>query len=230
MRTQVKIFGYTADQLRQITSDIIGSRAVTVEIDENNLDSSLTIAGAGCDEREYNFVTSDILREVKDNLYGEGDATLGKMAVEYLSVRNKKLAVAESVTGGLIADKIVSVSGASSVFIEGLVTYSNESKIKRLNVMRFTLESHGAVSYECAHEMASGLMKNPQSDIALATTGIAGPSGGRVGKPVGLTYICVMDRYGDKVYNHIFTGERNSIREQAANTALFYLINKLKNA
>ena len=183
MRTQVKIFGYTADQLRQITSDIIGSRAVTVEIDENNLDSSLTIAGAGCDEREYNFVTSDILREVKDNLYGEGDATLGKMAVEYLSVRNKKLAVAESVTGGLIADKIVSVSGASSVFIEGLVTYSNESKIKRLNVMRFTLESHGAVSYECARN-GGRAYENPQSDTASTTARWSVRRKSR--KPVGL--------------------------------------------
>jgi len=229
MQIKVKVFGYTGEQLELLSKEIIGGKNISVQVTEKSLDSLMVLENSGEDERTFNFITSDILREVKDNLYGEGDVTLGQMAVEYLKLRQKKLAVAESLTGGLIADYIVRINGASEVLYEDIVTYSNESKIRRLGVSRFTIESHGAVSYECAYEMAAGLLKNPDIDISISTTGIAGPTGGSADKPIGLTYICVADKYGSKVYNHIFKGDRNSIREQAANTALFYIINKIKN-
>lgn len=224
----VKIFGYAKDQLALIASNYINTRAIQFDIDEIYLDARLTLTNLGESEECFNSITSDILLEVRDNLYGQGDVTLGEMAIEYLNYHSKKLAIAESLTGGLISNAIVEIDGASKVLFESLVTYDNDSKIKRLGVSRYTIERHGAVSYECAHEMAHGLLKSLDVDVALSTTGIAGPTGGSAEKPIGLTYICVADRTGSKVYDHIFEGDRKSIRNQAANTALFYLINKLK--
>lgn len=229
MKVTVKIFGYTKEQLFLITKNIIGGKEIDCEICENYLDAALTLTNINVEEKLFNSITSDILSEVKDNLYADSDVTLGQMAIEYLTYCHKKLAVAESLTGGLIGNALIEISGASEVLYEDLITYSNESKIKRLGVSRYTLDSQGAVSYECAYEMAAGLLKTLEVDLAIATTGIAGPTGGSDIKPVGLTYICIADRHDSKVYNHCFTGDRNSIRMQAANTALFYIINKLKN-
>ncbi len=229
MEIKVKVFGYKKEQLELIGRHIIASKNLELYVNEKHLDASLHIINNGEDDRTFNCVTADILQEIRDNVYGEGDVTLGERAIEYLKFHKKQLAVAESLTGGLIANSLIEVSGASEVLYEDLVTYSNESKIKRLGVSRYTIDNYGAVSYECAYEMATGLLKNLDIDIALSTTGIAGPTGGSDIKPVGLTYICIADRYESKVYNHCFEGSRNEIRMQAANTALFYIINKIKN-
>ncbi len=143
-----------------------------------------------------------------------------KKLVNYLLKNNLTLSVAESCTGGLIASKIVNVSGASQIFYEGLVTYSNESKIKRLGVKVETLEKHGAVSEEVAHEMLRGLT----TDVGISTTGIAGPTGGTKEKPVGLVYIGIKikDKYIIKKYN--FKGTREQIRNEATVQALKNLL------
>ena len=134
------------------------------------------------------------------------------------------ISTAESCTGGLIASRLVDVPGVSSVLKEGVVTYSNEAKISRLGVKKETLEKYGAVSEETAREMVLGL----DSDIAIATTGIAGPDGGTQEKPVGLVYIGI--RVKDKVYveRKIFNGSRNKVRERAVLQSLFSLIKILK--
>ena len=124
----------------------------------------------------------------------------------------------------MIASRLVDVPGVSSVLKEGVVTYSNEAKINRLGVKKETLEKYGAVSEETAKEMVLGL----DSDIAIATTGIAGPDGGTQEKPVGLVYIGI--RVKDKVYveRKIFNGSRNKVRERAVLQSLFSLIKILK--
>lgn len=134
------------------------------------------------------------------------------------------ISIAESCTGGMIASRLVDVPGVSSVLKEGVVTYSNEAKINRLGVKKETLEKYGAVSEETAREMVLGL----DSDIAIATTGIAGPDGGTQEKPVGLVYIGI--RVKDKVYveRKIFNGSRNKVRERAVLQSLFSLIKILK--
>ena len=134
------------------------------------------------------------------------------------------ISTAESCTGGMIASRLVDVPGVSSVLKEGVVTYSNEAKIKRLGVKKETLEKYGAVSEETVREMVLGLA----SDIAIATTGIAGPDGGTQEKPVGLVYIGI--RVKDKVYveRKIFNGSRNKVRERAMLQSLFSLIKILK--
>lgn len=139
-------------------------------------------------------------------------------------LRTKKLTVAtaESCTGGLVASRITDVSGSSEYFKEGYVTYSNEIKHKILGVSKKTLEEYGAVSQECAFEMAQGLMKQTNCDLAICTTGIAGPTGGSKTKPVGLVYIAV--KYHDKIVIREFKLnpklQRNIMKYQFSEMAL----------
>ncbi len=119
------------------------------------------------------------------------------------------------------------VAGVSSVFGEGLVTYSNESKVRRLGVSKETLKQYGAVSNETAYEMTLGLLSLGNS-YAVATTGIAGPGGGSPEKPVGLCYYAVGSNEGVHVYRKFYQGTRNEIRKQAVNDALFALIGIMK--
>lgn len=122
----------------------------------------------------------------------------GRILIE----KNLKLAIAESCTGGLLSSLMTDVSGSSSYIHANFVTYANEAKMKFLNVSDFTLGSHGAVSIETAQEMVQGLLNNTGSDIAVATTGVAGPTGGSEQKPVGLVYIGVGMRDNIKVFKY----------------------------
>jgi nicotinamide-nucleotide amidase len=128
----------------------------------------------------------------------------------------KTLAVAESCTGGLISHKLTNVPGVSAVLLESVVTYSNESKVRRLGVPEPLIRRHGAVSEEVARAMALGVARSAGASMGVAVTGIAGPTGGSREKPVGLCYIAVDDR----VERRVFSGERTYIKERAASFAL----------
>lgn len=140
--------------------------------------------------------------------------------VSLLYRRGLKLATAESCTGGLIAKMITDVSGASAVYLGGVVSYANEVKENLLGVSGETLASLGAVSRPVAEQMARGAARITGADVALSTTGIAGPGGGTPEKPVGLVYIAAS--YGDicVVTENHFSGAREEVRAQAANKAL----------
>lgn len=114
---------------------------------------------------------------------------LEEQVIGKLIEKKWKITTAESCTGGLLAGRILNVSGASAVYEEGHITYSNAAKEKILGVSHNTLEKYGAVSTETAKEMAVGAAKTANADVALSTTGIAGPTGGTKDKPVGLIYI-----------------------------------------
>jgi PncC family amidohydrolase len=130
------------------------------------------------------------------------------------------MATAESCTGGLLAGALVNVPGISRWFEEGYVTYSNHAKEKLLGVSHDTLERFGAVSEQTAGEMAAGAAKAAGAELALATTGIAGPDGGTAEKPVGLVYIGCCLRGNIHVEKHIFSGDRQSVRSQTVQVAL----------
>lgn len=115
--------------------------------------------------------------------------TLEEQIVKKLQEKGYTITTAESCTGGLLAGRILNVSGASEVYMEGYITYANEAKERILGVKHETLETYGAVSKETAEEMAVGAARVAKADVALSTTGIAGPGGGTVEKPVGLIYI-----------------------------------------
>ena len=135
--------------------------------------------------------------------------------------KNIRINIAESCTGGLVCSKIVSVPNASKVFELGLITYSNESKIKLLGIPNKIILNYGAVSKQTAYQMVKGLAKYKNIDFSFALTGIAGPTGGTLQKPVGLIYFSFYLRNTEiKVDKKIFKGNRNEIIEKAANYAI----------
>ncbi len=148
--------------------------------------------------------------------------------VNFLIEKGMTISTAESCTGGLIAGTIINVSGASAVFNEGFVTYSNEAKIKYLNVNESTLESFGAVSKETVIEMAKGCAKAANSRVSIVSSGIAGPDGGTKEKPVGLVYIACYVDGGIKVLKNVFIGNRQQVRNQAVNVAIELAIDMIK--
>lgn len=117
---------------------------------------------------------------------------IAKYIVRILKKKKMKLSIAESCTGGLASNMIVSISGASKIFELGLVTYSNKSKINILKVPKKIIKIHGSVSKQCCYLMAKNIKKKTNSDIALSVTGIAGPTGGTKKKPVGLVFIGII--------------------------------------
>ena len=134
------------------------------------------------------------------------------------SALEKYLYAMEDVTVG---EEIVNNPGASKVFFEGLNTYANESKTERLGVSEYTLKSRGAVSEDTAYEMAAGLLKAGNCDVAVATTGIAGPDSDGSGTPPGTCFIAVGTRDRVRVFEYLLKGDRVSITKQAVNLALF---------
>ncbi len=141
--------------------------------------------------------------------------------------KNLKMATAESCTGGSLANEITNVPEASSYYLGGVVAYSNDIKMKVLGVKKETLEKYGAVSKECAEEMVRGLVKNFGAQIGIATTGIAGPSGGTKEKPVGLVYIAYYIFGEVDVEGKKFKGSRKEIKRKVVEHALEVMERKI---
>lgn len=185
------------------------------------------------DGRAAKFLVDDVIRLFVDGLgesiYALENISLEEQLVRLLKLRGRKLSVAESFTGGGVARRIVSVSGASEVYFEGLNTYNERSKIQRLGVSEFTLNTRGAVSDETAYEMATGLLNSGNCDIAIATTGLAGPKSDRSMLPIGLCYIAIGTPERVFVYRYKFDGTREEITEKAINYALFLAYKQLKD-
>lgn len=143
--------------------------------------------------------------------------------VTSLKQSGMRICCAESCTGGMIAAAITDIAGSSAVFSRGFVTYSNQAKINMLGVKPETLNLYGAVSGQTVSEMASGAItaSEDEADFAVAVSGIAGPDGGTVEKPVGLVYICVLKK-GEvgQVTRYVFDGDRRSVRTQTVENAL----------
>jgi nicotinamide-nucleotide amidase len=155
------------------------------------------------------------------------DDALLKLAVELgtaLKQRCWMLALAESCTGGMVAQYVTSIPGSSFWFERGFVTYSNAAKIDMLGVSQTTLDSYGAVSEQTAREMAQGALSNSRAHIAAAITGIAGPDGGTPEKPVGTVCFAWADANGIVASTMRFSGDRSAVRQQAVTYCLQKLI------
>ncbi|MBR6401633.1 MAG: CinA family protein [Firmicutes bacterium] len=152
-------------------------------------------------------------------------------SVEYIvkTLEGKKmtLSAAESCTGGMVSSVIVDYAGASAVFMDGIVSYSNEAKMKFLGVSPQTLEKYGAVSAQTAEEMCRGVSRESKTDIGISTTGVAGPGGGTPQKPVGTVYIgiCINGRVKTKLLE--LKGSRTEIRQQTTQILLNDLIEEI---
>ena len=169
----------------------------------------------------------DVEERIKP-VIGMDDETERK-AAHLLTKNGKTVAVAESCTGGLIAHRLTNVPGSSTYFMRGLVTYNNEAKIELLGVDKNLIEGKGAVSAEVAEQMARGVRERSETDIGLATTGIAGPGGGTEEKPVGLVYMGLSTKGGTETKKFNFSGNRWEIKEQTSEKALQWIIESLSD-
>lgn len=164
------------------------------------------------------------LRElIPDHILGFENATLQAAVHDLLTARGETLAVAESCTGGSIAARFTAMAGASAYFLLGAVTYSNESKINVLGVPAELIERHGAVSEQVARAMAEGVRRIAGADYGVATTGIAGPTGGTAEKPVGTVWIAVASAAGTTAIMKASGSDRGQIIERASATAVSLL-------
>ena len=149
--------------------------------------------------------------------------------VRFLNEHNMMITTVESCTGGLIAARLVNVSGASNVFSEGYITYSEDAKAKMVDVNPETIKKYNVVSEEVAYEMASGGAKTANADVAVSVTGVAGPLGGTKDIPVGT--VCIGVYYKNKVITEkfLFNGDRLQVRNQAVDKALEMVWNEFNN-
>lgn len=154
--------------------------------------------------------------------------SLAQQIGDQLRRRQMTLAVAESCTGGLLGDLITDIPGSSDYFLGGVLSYSNQVKHQLLGVQAATLETHGAVSAQCAAEMAQGARRLVQSDVALSVTGIAGPGGGSDGKPRGLTYLHLSAPGCERGQRFIWPGDRRANKVDSALAALRLLLDYLE--
>jgi len=174
------------------------------------------------------FLTERFRRKLSRFLFGEDEEKLEEVVGNLLRVKRQTLAVAESCTGGLIAKMLTDIPGSSDYFQEGLIPYSNKSKIELLNLSRKTLDKHGAVSEPIACEMALNLRRKAKVHYALSVTGIAGPNGGSPEKPVGLVYIGCAGPKRVMVESFRFRGDRSWIRMRSSLMALEILRKELR--
>ena len=152
-----------------------------------------------------------------------------KSLIKLLIKKKIKVSFAESCTGGLLASTVTSINGASKVFNLGLITYSNQSKIKVLKVNKNIIKKHGAVSYECCKSMVINLAKISKANINISITGIAGPKGGTKQKPVGLVYIGIKKGNKIKVNEYLFKSQkRSSIQRATVKKALDLILRATK--
>jgi PncC family amidohydrolase len=150
--------------------------------------------------------------------------TLEEQIKQVFAAKRLTIATAESCTGGLLAGRITDVPGSSDVLFGGFVTYSNEAKEGLLGVQRAALEKHGAVSEEVAMQMARGARERLRASVGISVTGIAGPGGATMDKPVGLTWIGLSDATGDRAERYVWDADRAGNREKSVQAALHMLI------
>ncbi|WP_142691699.1 competence/damage-inducible protein A [Clostridium tertium] len=228
----LRLFGIGESLMAQKLNNLIqNSKNPTVAPYAKDNDVTLRITAKGNSEKECDDLINPVDKEIKDALgeyiYGEGETSLENVVSEILCNNKLSVSTAESCTGGMIAASLISYPGISDVFKEGAVTYSNESKMKRLGVSKETLDRYGAVSEETAREMAIGIAREANTDISISTTGIAGPGGGTDEKPVGLVYIGVFIKGKVVVNKFNFTGNRERIRRKTTMNALNILRKEL---
>ena len=178
-------------------------------------------------QQRVDDLAGEIEDELGDALYASKGESLEQIVGYYLQMRNSTLAVAESCTGGLLADRITSISGSSRYFLGGAIVYSNELKTEFAGVPKSLLAKHGAVSREVAVALAEGIRKRCKATFGIGITGVAGPAGGSEEKPVGLVYHALASERGTQVEERKFPGDRKRIRWFASQLALDMVRRKL---
>ena len=197
----------------------------------NKSEIEIHFTARGRTEKEANDLLDGLSAQVEDRLgnavFSFGGETMEQVVGLKLSLGGYTLSVAESCTGGLLAQRLTSVPGSSKYFIEGVVTYANDAKTRALGVEPMLLMEYGAVSAPVAEAMAEGMRKRAETDFALAITGIAGPDGGTEEKPVGTVFIALSDEMKTESRKFTLPGDRNLVRWRASQAALDMLRRRL---
>jgi len=236
----IKITGLTESKVESIISDIYPddpsiklttlARPGQIEIHILSYsDSSHTHA-----QKKAIFFEKRILDRLKDNVFSRSNEELEHVVGKLLMINKKTLAIAESCTGGYLGHRLTNVPGSSNYFIQGVIAYSNEAKIKLLGISPQMIYKYGAVSAQVAEAMAKGIRHTANTNYGLSITGIAGPTGGTHKKPVGLVYTALSWANGSTVKENRFLGDRKAIKfqssQQALNMLRRFLLRKKENA
>jgi nicotinamide-nucleotide amidase len=179
-------------------------------------------------EKNMQKAVDEVTARLSDSIFGYSEKTLEEIIAEALTEKRLTIAVAESCTGGLIANRLTDVPGSSVYFERGLVTYSNEAKIQLLGVPPEIIEQHGAVSEETARLMAEGVRRIAKTALGLSSTGIAGPTGGSKEKPVGTVYVALADGAQTICRHYAYRWDRKRNKLVSSEAALFLLKNYLQ--
>ncbi|MBK9708900.1 MAG: competence/damage-inducible protein A [Acidobacteria bacterium] len=225
LRRKFSIFGLTESRTDELAAPVylkFKNPVTTILFKDGQIELHLTAqARKSADAEKLLDELGGQLDEVLgEYIFSRRDETLEEVVGDLLRARGYTISTAESCTGGLVAGKITEVAGSSDYFLEGVVSYSNESKIRILGVPEAMIIEHGAVSEPVAKAMAEGVRKLANSTYGIGITGIAGPGGGTEEKPVGLVYIALADDTQTTVRKLIFPGDRQFIRTLAVNSAL----------
>lgn len=222
----VKICGIGESQVEDKLLDLIDKQQnPTIATYAKTGEVHIRVTAKAATEEDAKKLVKPVVKEIK-NRFGDcvystkEEETLEQAVVKLLKKYELTVTTAESCTGGLLAGRIINVPGASEVYNEGFITYSNKAKRKYLDVSKSTLKKYGAVSEQTAREMATGGVFATDSDACVAVTGLAGPDGGTEEKPVGLVYIATYMKDKVNVEKYQFKGNRAKIREQAVVKAL----------
>ena len=225
---QVRTFGIGAVPLEAIVRPLITpGMALTFGTHTGVVDARISSAGGGATADQLCAVARKIRDAVGEDFVATGHACLATLVVEQLRSLEKTVALAESCTGGLLANAFTDVPGASKVFAGSAVCYANDAKVNLLGVPECLIAQHGAVSAEVAAAMATGAIEKFGSDYAIAVTGYAGPGGGTDADPVGTVYFGYASPTGVWSQRVTLPGDRLQIKQRAVNTALDFMRRKL---
>ena len=219
-------YGIGESTLENTVKDFFTKEGIFYEFLVKDYGTLIRLQTSSKNKKNVEKIVKKLYNRISEFIIGEDNDRIENTIYECLNSGKKPLTIstAESCTGGMIASKLIEVPGISENFMEAIVSYSNEAKIKRLKVKKETLEKYGAVSEEVAREMLAGL----KTDVAISTTGIAGPDGGSKEKPVGLVYIGIRVKDKIKIFRRELKGDRNKIRQRAMMHALYNLLKILK--
>lgn len=228
----IKTTGLPESKIDAKMKDLLNLKPpTTVGIYAKLREVDLKIMAKAKNEKEANRAIAKIekiiKRRLKGYIFGFDNETLEEAVAKILTKRRLTIAVAESCTGGFVANRLTNVSGSSKYFMTGVVAYSNESKENILGVSAKTIKGYGAVSKQAALEMADGIKYLACVDIGLSITGIAGPTGGTRAKPVGVVYVALVMKKNRIVKEFRFKGSREEIKFQASQVALDLIRNNI---
>lgn len=228
-RTRIlKVSGMGESAIDEAIAPIYSAyKSVQTSILFNKSEVEVHLTAQAENEAEADKINEEIAAKIVEKLgiaiFSTNGEEMEQVVGNLLKKQGKTLSVAESCTGGLIGERLTDVSGSSAYFIEGIIAYANEAKIRNLNVSPELIEKHGAVSKEVAEAMAVGMREKSGTDYAISVTGIAGPTGGTDEKPVGTIFIGYADETQIKSLHLVLPGDRYLIRWRTSQAALDYL-------